>query len=134
VFRLIVFAALTAGACSGPPPQTARPYGVKIFAEDTVIARISVAVTGDLQVTLTGDNFQMLPDRSFLVATPATLVINRGVGTATITSVDSASRLAVVPLGTPDDSTDAATVTGTVVKFTRLGYEQGRFRLAAARP
>jgi hypothetical protein len=55
------------------------------------------------------------------------------VGTATITSLDSVSRLAVVPTGTPEDSVDAATVTGTVVKFTRLGYERVH-RLSAARP
>ena len=97
-------------------------------------AHLSVGVTGDLQVTLTGDNFQVLPDRSFRVSTPATLVINRGVGTATITSVDGRSRLAVVPIGTPTDSIDAATVGGTVVKFTRLGYEGGRLRLSAERP
>jgi hypothetical protein len=121
-------------ACNAPPAQTAGPYGVEIFAEDTVTASLSITVTGDLQINLVGDNFRVLADRSFIVSTPATLVISRGVGTATITSVDSVSRLAVVPLGTPDDSVDAATVAGTVVKFTRLGYEQGKVRLSTARP
>lgn len=130
--RWIATVLLTA-ACAAPGPQNARPYGVEIFAEDTVTARISVSVTGDIQLTLRGDDFQVLPGRRFLVSTPASLVINRGVGTATITSVDSVSRLAVVPLGTPEDSIDAATVAGTVVKFTRLGYERSH-RLSAERP
>lgn len=124
---------LFTATCAAPGAQNTRPYGVEIFAEDTVTARISVSVTGDIQLTLRGDDFQVLPGRRFLVSTPASLVINRGVGTATITSVDSVSRLAVVPLGTPDDSIDAATVSGTVVKFTRLGYERSH-RLSADRP
>lgn len=120
-------------ACSGPLPQNSVPYGVRIFAEDTVTARIAVTVTGDLQLTLQGDDFQALPGRRFRVSTPASLVINRGVGTATITSLDSVSRLAVIPIGTPEDSIDQATVAGTVVKFTRLGYDRVH-QLVVARP
>ena len=120
-------------ACSAPAPQNTRPYGVRIFAEDTVTARIGVTVTGDLQVTVRGDDFRALPGRQFMVSTPASVVITRGVGTATITSLDSVTRVAVVPLGVPEDSIDAATVAGTVVKFTRLGYERAH-RLSADRP
>ena len=121
-------------ACNAPPQQqVSHPYGVTIFAADTVTARISVEVSGDVQVDLKGDDFRALPNRRFSVSTPASLVIVRGVGTATITSLDSVTRLAVVPTGTPDDSLDAATVTGTVIKFTRLGYERSH-RLSAARP
>jgi hypothetical protein len=121
-------------ACSTPAPPNARPYGVQIFAVDTVTARLSVSVTGDLQLTLRGDDFQALPGRRFAVSTPASIVVTRGVGTATITSTDSVSRVAVVPIGTPDDSIEAVSVAGTVVKFTRLGYEQGRYRLSVDRP
>jgi len=121
-------------ACAVPATETTREYGVEIFAEDTITARITVSVTGDLQIALRGDNFQVMPDKSFIVTTPARLVATRGVGTATITSVDSSRRLAIVPLGTPDDSLDAATVTGTLVKFTRLGYERGKVRLEVERP
>ena len=96
--RLLVLA-LLATACNAPPPIDARPFGVQIFAEDTVVARIHVRVTGDLRVTLRGDDFRMRRDRSFLVSTPATMEVSRGVGTATITSVDSTSRIAVVPIG-----------------------------------
>lgn len=127
-------AAWLIAACNAPPPQQAsRPYGVNIFAADTVTARIVVDVSGDLQLDLKGDAFRVLPNRRFSVSTPASLVIVRGVGTATITSLDSASRLAVVPAGTPDDSLDAATVMGTVIKFTRLGYERSH-RLVVERP
>ena len=128
-----MIAACVISACNAPPPpQASRPYGVNIFAADTVTARIAVEVSGDVQVDLKGDDFRTLPNRSFSVSTPASLVIVRGVGTATITSLDSVSRLAVVPAGTPDDSLDAATVTGTVIKFTRLGYERSH-RLSVAR-
>jgi hypothetical protein len=106
---------------------------VTIFAVDTVTARIAVEVSGDLQLDLKGEDFRVHPNRSFSVSTPASLVIVRGVGTATITSLDSVSRLAVIPTGTPEDSVDAAAVTGTVVKFTRLGYERVH-RLSATRP
>lgn len=120
-------------ACNAPPPsQASRPYGVNIFAADTITARIAVEVSGDIQVDLKGDDFRTLPNRSFSVSTPASLMIVRGVGTATITSLDSV-RVAVVPTGTPDDSLDAATVTGTVIKFTRLGYERSH-RLSVAKP
>ena len=122
-------------SCNAPPPQqqASRPYGIQIFAQDTVTARIAVQVTGDLQLDLKGDDFRVLPDRSFSLATPATLTILRGVGTATVVSVDSTSRLAVFPAGIPEDSIDAATVTGTVIKFTRLGFERVH-RLSVARP
>lgn len=121
-------------SCGAPSAEPGRPYGVQIFAEDTVVAHVSVTVTGDARLTLRGDNFRTFPDRSFSVSTPATLVITQGVGTATITSLDSTKRLAVIPIGTPEDSLDAATVAGSVVRLTRLGYEGGKLRLSVARP
>lgn len=121
-------------ACAVPAPESTREYGVEIFAEDTVTAVITVSVTGNLQVNLKGDNFRIMPDKSFMITTPARLIAARGVGTATITSVDSTRRLAILPIGTPEDSVDAATVTGTLVKFTRLGYERGKLRLEVERP
>lgn len=93
-----------------------------------------MSVNGDMQVSLRGSGFQVRPDRTYLVATPATLEVSRGIGTAIITSVDSTTRIAVVPLGTPEDSIDAATVAGTVVRFTRLGYDRRMQRLVTKRP
>lgn len=131
---LLALAAALLVACNAPPPADSRSQGVRVFAADTVTARVHVSVTGDLQVTLRGDDFVMRPDRTFLVSTPATIEVSRGVGTARITSIDSVTRIAVVPIGTPDDSIDAATVTGTMVRFTRLGYDRRMHRLVRMRP
>ena len=120
--------------CNAPPPIDSRPQGVQIFAEDTLTARLHVSVQGDLQVTLRGEGFEMRPDRTFLVSTPATLEVSRGIGTARITSIDSATRIVVLPLGTPEDSIDAASVAGTVVRFTRLGYDRRMQRIVTVRP
>lgn len=133
---ILLLAAVALASCNSPAPQQqppSRPYGVEIFAQDTATVRVAVEVTGDLQLDLKGDDFRVLPNKSFTLATPATLTIVRGVGTATIISVDSTSKLAVIPAGTPQDSIDAATVSGTVIKFTRLGYERAH-RLSVARP
>jgi hypothetical protein len=120
---------LAVAGCAAPEPLP-RDYGVEVFAEDTVTARLMVTTSGTLQVQLRGDNFKVRPDRSFEITTPAWLVVQRGVGTATITSLDG-HRLAAVPIGTPTDSTDAKTVLGVRVYVTRLGGERGRIRLAA---
>lgn len=132
--RLALLGLTALVACSAPPLVESRRQGVQIFAEDTVTARIHVSIKGDLQVTLRGDDFQMRPDRTFLLSTPATLEATRGVGSAIIASVDSSTRIAVVPFDTPEDSIDAATVTGTVVRFTRLGYDRKMQRLVRTRP
>jgi hypothetical protein len=121
-------------SCTAPPSTDSRIHGVQVFAADTVTARIHVSVTGDLQLTMRGDNFVPRPDRSFLVSTPAIIEARRGVGTARITSVDSTTRIAVVPLGTPEDSIDAATVTGTIVRLTRVGREASDHHVVQLRP
>jgi hypothetical protein len=120
--------------CNAPPPTDSPVQGVQVFAADTVAARIHVSVTGDLQVTMRGDNFALRRDRTFLVSTPAIIEARRGIGTALITSVDSITRIAVVPIGTPEDSIDAATVTGTVVRFTRMGRDTRDHHLVRMRP
>jgi hypothetical protein len=120
--------------CNAPPVLDAARQGVRIFAEDTVVARINVRVEGDLRINLRGDNFMIRRDRSFLVSTPATLEVVRGTGTATIVSMDTTARIAVVPFGTPDDSVDAATITGTVVSFTLPGTDRRTHRLVSERP
>ena len=131
--RLLALAA-TLAACNAPPLLDQAAHGVRIFAEDTVTARINVRVDGDLRVNLRGDNFMIRRDRSFLVSTPATLEVTRGTGTVTIVSMDSTTRIAVIPMGTPDDSVDAATITGTVVSFTRTGSDRRTNRLVVERP
>jgi hypothetical protein len=132
--RLLMFAGAVFGACSAPLPLDQRTEGVRIFAEDTVTARINVQVHGDLRVSVKGDDFMIRRDRSILVSTPATMEVVRGGGTATIVSMDSTKRIAVVPIGTPDDSIDVATVTGTTVAFTRPGPDGSPHRIMALRP
>jgi hypothetical protein len=133
--RFVVPALSVLLACDPPPPRMeSRPQGVQIFAADTVTARLHISVVaGDLQVNVRGDGFMIRPDKSFLVATPATIEATRGIGTALIESVDS-TRIAVVPMGVPEDSIDAATVTGTLVRFTRMGYDRRSHRLVRMRP
>ena len=132
--RFLAPAVVLLVACNTPPLLDQAPQGVRIFAEDTVTARINVRVHGDLRITLRGDNFMIRRDQSFLVSTPATLEVVRGGGTATIVSLDSSTRIAVVPIGTPDDSVDVATVAGTVVSFTRPSPDGRRpYRLMALR-
>lgn len=132
--RFLTLAAAVLAACGAPPLLDQAPQGVRIFADDTVTARINVRVNGGLRISLRGDNFMIRRDRSFLVSTPATLEVVRGTGTATIISVDSSTRLAVVPIGTPDDSVDQATITGTVVSFTRPSSDRRTLRVVAERP
>ena len=131
---LVALSAALLVSCKAPPPTDSGIHGVQVFAADTVTARIHVSVTGDLQLTMRGDDFLPRPDRSFLVSTPAIIEARRGVGTARITSVDSVTRIAVVPLGTPEDSIDAATVTGTIVRFTRVGRDARDHHLVQMRP
>lgn len=133
--RFLTLVASVLAACNAPPLLDQAPQGVRIFADDTVTARINVRVDGDLRISLRGDNFAIRPrDRSFLVSTPATLEVVRGTGTATIVSIDSSTRIAVVPIGTPEDSIDQATISGTVVSFTRPGSNRRTHRLVAERP
>ena len=131
--RLTLTASILVG-CNAPPLLDQAPQGVRIFAEDTVTARINVRIRGDLRVSLKGDDFMMRRDRSFVVSTPATMEVVKGGGTATIVSMDSTKRIAVVPIGTPDDSVDLATITGIAVEFTRPGPDGRPYRLAAVQP
>jgi len=132
--RRLTLAACILAACNAPPVRDQAPQGIRIFAEDTVTARINVRIRGDLRVSLKGDDFMMRRDRSFVVSTPATMEVVKGGGTATIVSMDSTKRIAVVPIGTPDDSVDLATITGIAVEFTRPGPDGRPYRLAAVRP
>ena len=131
--RLTLAACLLVG-CNAPPLLDQAPQGVRIFAEDTVTARINVRIRGELRVSLKGDAFMIRRDRSFLVSTPATMEVVRGAGTATIVSMDSTKRIAVVPIGTPHDSVDLVTVSGIAVEFTRPGPAGRPHRLVAVQP
>jgi hypothetical protein len=113
-------AAITAAACSQPR----RELGADVFSTDTVPARFVMTVTGSLAIALRSNNFYMRPDKSLVLETPATLLIQKGEGTATIEVLDSARRVAVQPTGTPLDSTDAVAIVGRSVLMTRVGEQR----------
>lgn len=106
-------------ACSEPRAE----QGVDVFSADTLPVRFTVSMTGDLAVSLRFGSVAMRPDRSLILETPGSLVIRKGAGTATVTSLDSTRRLALQPLGTPPDSVDVVGVVGSKVRMTRDGRQ-----------
>lgn len=78
---------------------------------------VTVRVTGPMQVSLNGAGFYQYRGQP-VVITPASLMI-RGTGTAIIAAVDSSTPIALVPSGTPLDSTDTAAIVARMLKLTR---------------
>jgi hypothetical protein len=120
---------LTLAACMREAP---REVGVDVFSNDTIPVKFVVTLSGSLAMALRANNFYLQPDKSLVMETPGSLIVRTGAGTALIKSYDSSRRIAVEPIGTPPDSTDAAIV-GTVVKVTRTADEQ-RVTLAKVKP
>lgn len=100
-------------ACA-PEPE----IGVEVFSSDTIPARFTVTVAGTLQMGLRADNFEMLPDKSLMMTTPAALVVQKGEGSADIILLKG-SALSAQPIGTSPDSADALGVTGTKLRMTK---------------
>jgi hypothetical protein len=111
-----VFAALLLAACR-PAMTNAPRYSADLFSEDTVPVPVTVRVTGPMQVSLNGAGFYTYRGQP-VVITPASLVV-RGTGTAIIAMVDSSKPIALVPTGTPLDSTDKAAIVARMLKLTR---------------
>ena len=103
-------------ACSQTSANAPR-YVAEIFSEDTVAVPVTVRITGPMQVSLNGAGFYSYKGQP-VVLTPATLLI-RGTGTAIIGAVDSSAPIALVPAGTPLDSTDRAAVVARLLKLSR---------------
>ena len=103
-------------AC-GQAASNAPRYAADIFAEDTIPVPVTVRVTGPMTVSLKGEGFYSYRGQP-VVMTPATLVI-RGTGTAIISAVDSSKAMAIVPSGTPLDSTEANSMVARLFKLTR---------------
>jgi hypothetical protein len=104
-------------ACSElPEPEV----GVDVFAADTATATFTVVIAGPLEVGLRADRMYTARDRNIVLETPATLVFQRGEGTATVSSGDTTQRLVVQPTGIPLDSAERMGVTGTRVSATRV--------------
>jgi len=107
-----------------------RELGVDVFSEDTVPAKFTVALTGTLVLGLRSQNFYVRPDKSVVLNTPASLVIEEGAGSATIASP---RRIAVAPIGTSPYSSDIVAVAGHSIRLQRVAKEN-RVRLAVERP
>jgi hypothetical protein len=82
---------------------------------------------------LRSQSFYMRKDKSLVLVTPGSLVIQEGEGTAMIESLDESRRIAVDPIGTSPDSTDLLAVVGRSIKVERVGTEM-RVKLAVERP
>jgi hypothetical protein len=107
--------------------------GVDVFSNDTLPARFTMEVTGNLQMNLRMSRAIPRPDHTLIFETPGSMVVQKGAGTATITSIDSLRRIAVQPIGTPIDSTETMGVVGRVVKIERKGEEK-RVKISVQRP
>jgi len=111
---------VAASACS----EAHTEVGVDVFSNDTVPTKFVVTVTGTLAIALRSNNFYMRQDKSLVLETPGSLLIQKGAGTATIATLDNAGRIAVQPTGTNPDSSDAVAVVGHEVRMTRVGEER----------
>jgi len=121
----VAVAALATATASATACRDAHPeVGVDVFSNDTVPARFIVTVTGTLAIALRSNNFFMRPDKSLVLETPGSLLIQSGAGTATIATLDSTHRIAVQPTGTNPDSSDAVAVVGHEIRMTRVGEER----------
>ena len=125
-----VLSLLTLSACDG---SGGDEVGVDVFSADTAPARLGIVVSGTLEIGLRADQMYTAPDRSIVLQTPATLVIQRGEGAATVSSLDTLRRIVVQPTGIALDSADVLGVTGIAVTFTRKKSER-RVTLAVDRP
>jgi hypothetical protein len=110
-----------------------RELGVDVFSDDTLPARFTVGLTGTLVMALRSQSFYMRPDKSLVLVTPGSLIIQQGNGSATIASLDSSRRIAVEPIGTSPDSSDAVAAVGHTIRLERVGKEN-RVRLAVEKP
>ena len=125
-----VFAVLLLTACSQTASNAPR-YTAEIFAEDTASVPVTVRVTGPMTVNLRGAGFYSHKGQQ-VVMTPASLVI-RGTGTAIIGMVDSSKPIALVPAGTPIDSTEKHAIVARLLKLSRPDASSD-FKLEVQKP
>jgi hypothetical protein len=110
-----------------------RELGVDVFSDDTLPTQFTVTLSGTLVMGLRSQNFYMRKDKSLVLITPGSLVIQEGQGSATIESLDGSRRIAVDPIGTSPDSTELVSVVGRVIRLERVGTEK-RVSLKVERP
>jgi hypothetical protein len=127
--RLLYLLVLATAACG----TEKRELGVDVFSDDTLPTQFTVTLTGTLVMGLRSQNFYMRKDKTLVLITPGSLVIQEGNGTATIESLDGSRRIAVGPIGTSPDSTDLLAVVGTAIKVERVGNGK-RVKLSVEKP
>lgn len=115
--RPLVALCIVVCACSDVPEPE---IGLDVFAADTATATFTIVITGPLEVGLRADRMYTRRDRNVVLETPATLVFQRGEGTATVSSGDTAQRIVVQPTGMPLDSAERMGVAGTRISATRI--------------
>lgn len=113
--RPIAMLVLLCGCADVP----ATDPGVDVFSADTAAVRISVVASGSLAIGLRADRMYTTPERSIVLETPASLLFQRGEGTAFVSSLDTTQRIVVQPLGVPLDSAEQLGVTGTAIAVVR---------------
>jgi predicted small secreted protein len=131
--RLLCLLVLATSVCATACATERRELGVDIFSDDTLPTRFTVTLSGTLVMGLRSQSFYMRKDKSLVLVTPGSLVIQEGEGTAMIESLDESRRIAVDPIGTSPDSTDVLAVVGRSIKVERVGSEK-RVKLAVERP
>lgn len=112
---------LLAAACRPAPPKPPADFGVHVASarSDSAPVHFTVHVSGTLQLGIRARIVAMEPDKSLLLATPADLVVNKGLGSVVLTAADTGDILAVTPL----DHTDSSRVTARAhaVRVSRIG-------------
>jgi hypothetical protein len=112
--------ALLATACLPEPPRPPAEFGVHVSAagNDSARAKFTVVVKGTLELGIRSTIVAMEPDSSLLLATPADLVVNKGMGSAVIVAADSGVELAIRPLDPADSA--RATARGHAIRLARV--------------
>ena len=113
---LLLSVAILQAACDKAPPE----FGVSVFANDTTPVQFAMDVTGTLVMGIRANGFDPGPNKTLFMTTPAQLLVQKGEGTATITSLKGGALL-VQPLGVKPDSGDTSSAQGLVVKLARTG-------------
>jgi hypothetical protein len=129
---LAVAAAALLAACTPAPPAE---IGVRVAdaANDTGTVQFTVTVADTaLSLGMRPAAMGMRADKTLVLSTPATIVVNRGAGSALIAVVTPGATLRVTSLA-PADSL-SGTAVSTAVRISREGTARQVFIKAAPQP
>jgi hypothetical protein len=105
---------------------------VTASGNDSARAKFTVVVKGTLELGIRSTIVAMEPDSSLLLATPADLVVNKGMGSAVIAAADSGVELTLRPLDRSDSA--QATATGHAIRLARPDSSRHVTAVAVASP